>query len=287
MQTVETLVDAVCARFSAAGLAFGHGTDNAWDEACALVLFFCGHPDDESSLQLPITPAQLEKIEAVVLERINNRCPMAHILGRSLYRGLEFVVRPGVVVPRSPIGFVLPEQIALWHDAPPKVIIDLCAGSGCLGILASYIYPESEVTLVELDPIACDVARENIALHGLQERVRLLQGDVTQVKLPPADLVLCNPPYVAAVDMQSLPQEYRHEPQWGLAAGSDGLDVIKPLIERLGSLLNPQGIFIGEVGASAPALIAAMPRLPLIWLDLPDGGEGVFLLEAAGLTSHT
>lgn len=287
MQSVGAVIDAVHRRFVASSLAYGHGTDNAWDEVVYLVLSVCGYPDHEDALALDVGDAQLAEINRIVELRLVSRQPLAHILGYTHYMGLQFTVRPGVVVPRSPLGFLLPDEIAPWQRTEVASVLDLCAGTGCLGIVAALVYPQAQVQLVELDPVACEVIAENIARHGLEERLSVIQGDVTTLPLPAADLVLCNPPYVNAVDMRSLPPEYGFEPEIGLAAGQDGLAVIAPLLARAASLIRPGGVMLGEVGASAPALIKHAPQLPFIWLDLPQGGEGVFLLEADALSSHT
>ena len=196
---------------------------------------------------------------------------------------------PGVIVPRSPIGYLLADHLLAWLPDPVTQILDLCSGSGCLGIIAAQLFPQAQVTLVELDDHAIAIARENIHRLGLDNRVTLRKGDVTKTLSFPQrfDLVLSNPPYVDAADMNQLPPEYLAEPHAGLAAGQDGLSIICPIINQLTNWLTPQGLFIGEVGASAPALMARYPRLPLFWPELPLGGEGVFLLEASGLTFHT
>lgn len=288
----EAIAD-VHAQFSEANLAYGHGTDNAWDEAVALVLGVCGYPDDESSLDIILPEEMHNKVMAVSELRQTSRQPLAYLLGRTSYAGLEFVIRPGVIVPRSPIGFLLPDGVKPWLPANVTSVIDLCAGSGCLGLLAAHLFPNANVTLVELDDLACEVAEENIILHGFSDRVTLVQCDALALgkthgpSLEQADLILCNPPYVNAQDMATLPPEYRSEPVQSLAAGENGMSLMLPLISKIPALLKARGIFIGEVGASAAALIAAQPELPFIWLDLPLGGEGVFLLEADALNSHT
>ncbi|MFT7651777.1 MAG: ribosomal protein L3 glutamine methyltransferase [Limisphaerales bacterium] len=291
--SVSEAIANVHAQFSDANLVYGHGTDNAWDEAVALVLSVGGYADDESSLDVVLPEAIQRRVAEIAELRVSSRQPLPYLLGRAQYAGLEFIVRPGVIVPRSPIGFLLPDAVKPWLPVDVTSVIDLCAGSGCLGLLAAYIFPNATVTLVELDDVACEIAQENIALHNLSDRVALVQSDVLKLdgtsapSLDRADLVLCNPPYVNAQDMATLPPEYQSEPIQSLAAGENGLSLMLPLIAKISGFLKPRGIFIGEVGASAPALIASQPELPLIWLDLPQGGEGVFLLEADALNSHT
>jgi len=203
--------------------------------------------------------------------------------------GLQFTVRPGVVVPRSPIGYLLQGGLDPWLPRSVGRVLDLCCGSGCLGILAAHTFADAQVTMVEVDATAVQVARENVEQHELGHRVRILAGDVMSPTVQPErfDLILCNPPYVDASDMQSLPEEYLAEPERGLAAGEQGLDVMDAILAQLPDLLASDGLFVGEIGASARHLINRYPHLPFIWPDLPLGGEGVFLLEAAALTSHT
>jgi ribosomal protein L3 glutamine methyltransferase len=287
--TVEALIEAVCRRFDRAGLSYGHGTDNAWDEAVALVLAVTGAADDESSLGLAVSADQRDACLQLAEQRVETRQPLAYLLGRCRYMGYDFKIRPGVIVPRSPIGYLLFEGLQPWLPASVQSVLDLCSGSGCLGIVAAHLFPDARVTLVELDPNAAALARENIALHGLGDRVELVEADVTHgLELRQRfDLILANPPYVDAADMRTLPAEFAAEPVAALAAGEDGLNIMAPILEQLAGWLSEGGLFIGEIGGSARALVARYPSLPFIWLDLPHGGEGVFALEAVGLSSHT
>jgi ribosomal protein L3 glutamine methyltransferase len=279
--TVGGLIETVYQRFDNALLSYGHGTDNAWDEAVYLVLSVTGFADDEASLQLPVIPADLQHIHSIAGRRIDERAPLAHLLGECQFMGQRFFVEPGVMVPRSPIGYLLGEPLQEWLPQDITHIVDLCAGVGCLGILAAQRYPMSRVTLVELDPQAAVLARKNVALHNLDERVEVVQGDACQWLAGETgqwDLILTNPPYVDAADMQTLPEEYRHEPELGLAAGEDGLALVDAFLPELAVRLKPHGVFLCEVGASALAMQHKYPDLPIEWLELPEGGEGVFLL---------
>ncbi len=278
-RTAGEVIEELAARFDAAGLAFGHGTDNAWDEAVALVLGVSGLPDDRAVLQQALTPEQLAELSSLAQRRIDDRVPVAYLLGRWRFAGLEFLVEPGVVIPRSPIGPMLRRRLRPWLKRDPATVLDLCCGSGCIGIAAAVAFPEARVDLADVDPQAVELARRNVALHGLEERVRVHQSDLFE-SLPPArwDLILSNPPYVDAVDMASLPPEYRHEPELGLAGGPDGLDLVARILEALPDRLAPGGTFVCEVGASAPALVRRFPRTEFIWPELEDGGEGVFIL---------
>ena len=279
--TVGGLIETIYQRFDNAPLSYGHGTDNAWDEAVYLVLSVTGYADDEASLQLPVIPANLQHIHSIAGRRINERAPLAHLLGECQFMGQRFFVESGVMVPRSPIGYLLGEPLQDWLPQDITRIVDLCAGVGCLGILAAQRYPMSKVTLVELDSKAAALARKNVELHNLGERVEVIQGDACDwlgSETGQWDLILTNPPYVDAADMQTLPEEYRHEPELGLAAGEDGLALVDAFLPELAARLKPHGVFLCEVGASALAMQHKYPDLPIEWLELPEGGEGVFLL---------
>ena len=278
--TVGELIEAVYQRFDDATLSYGHGTDNPWDEAVYLVLSVIGYADDEVSLGLCVTPDERERIKALAGRRVDERSPLAHLLGECQFMGQRFFVEPGVMVPRSPIGYLLGEPLSAWIAPGITRIVDLCAGVGCLGILAAQRYPMSSVTLVELDPQAAALAIKNVALHNLDERVEVIQGDACQWLAGETgqwNLILTNPPYVDAADMQTLAEEYRHEPELGLAAGEDGLALVDAFLPELAARLKPNGIFLCEVGASAPAMQRKYPDLPIHWLELSEGGEGVFL----------
>ena len=279
--TVGGLIETIYQRFDNAPLSYGHGTDNAWDEAVYLVLSVTGYADDEASLQLPVIPANLQHIHSIAGRRIDERAPLAHLLGECQFMGQRFFVESGVMVPRSPIGYLLGEPLQDWLPQDITRIVDLCAGVGCLGILAAQRYPMSKVTLVELDSKAAALARKNVELHNLGERVEVIQGDACDwlgSETGQWDLILTNPPYVDAADMQTLPEEYRHEPELGLAAGEDGLALVDAFLPELAVRLKPHGVFLCEVGASALAMQHKYPDLPIEWLELPEGGEGVFLL---------
>lgn len=282
--TIGVLIEAIYQRFDNAPLTYGHGTDNAWDESVYLVLSVTGATDDESSLNLVVAPEDDERIQALAARRIDERMPLAHLLGECYFMGQRFLVEPGVMIPRSPIGYLLGEPLENWIAPTITRIVDLCAGVGCLGILAAQRYPHAHVTLVELDQHATQLARQNVALHNLQDRVQVVQGDACQwlaQRNDQWDLILTNPPYVDAADMQTLPQEYRHEPELGLAAGEYGLSLVDLFMPQVPARLTPEGVFLCEVGASAPAVQRKYPDLPIQWLELPDGGEGVFVVDAA------
>lgn len=275
-------LERIAQRFADAELYFGHGTDSAWDEAAYLILSIAKLPDDAALLQRSLSETQWQQIEALAQRRIAERMPLAYLLGRCQYAGYDFRISPGVLIPRSPLGPWLLQHGVDWLAEAPRCILDLCAGSGCLGIIAAHAFPGARVLLTDRDATALEFAQENIRDHGLVANTALLQMDGLDALSASAqfDLVLCNPPYVNATDMAALPPEYRQEPVQALAAGDDGLAVIAPILDRLPKLLSERGLFLGEVGLSAAALQLRYPNLPFIWLDFEQGGEGVFAIAA-------
>lgn len=284
MATLEQTITAVAERFADADLFYGHGIQGPWDEAVALVLGVTGLPDDAQALGAELEQILTVDIEQFTERRIRERVPLAYLLGKVTYAGYEFLIEPGIVIPRSPIGQLIESGFRPWLRHDPTSIVDVCCGSGCLGILCALKFPAASVTLIDVDDSALALARRNVALHDLQRRVTIVQSDLfAAVPGNSWDLILSNPPYVDAADFASLPPEYRHEPALGLAGGDDGLDILTRLITAVPVHLNSSGTFVGEVGASSPALLRRYPTLPFVWPDLPNGGEGVFLLEAGAL----
>lgn len=280
MITVADLIQESAAALTSAGVVFGHGTDNAWDEATVLVLASADLADDEANLTVTLDDATEKDIRALLRRRIEERQPLAYLLGRWWFAGYEFLLRPGVVVPRSPISELLDNEMSPWLTRMPARILDLCSGSGCIGIAAALTWPDARVDLTELDPATAELARENVALHGLEARVSVWEGSLFE-PLPAErryDLILTNPPYVDAQDMATLPVEHQHEPALGLAAGVDGLDLVRPIVEMRADWLTDAGVLVCEVGMSAAALVRAYPDLPFIWPEFEEGGEGVFIL---------
>ena len=280
MSTVLELIEQCTEALTGAGVVFGQGTDNAWDESTALVLSLTGLADDEANLQVSVAEAQEAQIRSLLQRRIEERVPLAYLLGRWWFAGFEFLMRPGVVVPRSPIGELLLAEMLPWLTAPPERILDLCTGSGCIGITAAHIWPDARVDLVELDPDTAGLARENVAMHQLQDRVTVYVGSLYE-PLPAGaryDLILSNPPYVDDADMRSLPEEFRREPALGLAGGEDGLALARQIIDQREARLTETGVLVCEVGMSAAALIRRYPDVPFIWPEFAAGGEGVCIL---------
>ncbi|TVP83524.1 MAG: 50S ribosomal protein L3 N(5)-glutamine methyltransferase [Thioalkalivibrio sp.] len=270
-------------QFRAAGLQFGHGTDNALDEAAWLVLHSLSLPLDlpEDWWGSRLTPTERSRVEAALRLRISTRKPAAYITREAWFMGLPFYVDERVLVPRSPIAELIAEGFSPWLE-PDAVhhVLDLCTGSGCIGLATGSVFPQTEVWLADVSPEALAVARRNARAHGMEERTRIIRSDVFDGlgDAPPFDLIVSNPPYVDAGEMAELAPEYRHEPSLGLAAGADGLEVVRRVLAEAGPRLTDHGVLIVEVGNSRPALEAAFPELPFTWLDFAGGGEGVFLL---------
>ena len=290
------LIQDIAQRFDAAGLSYGHGTDNSWDEAVYLVLTVTGCADDEQELAYEVDPQIAGEISRIADRRIMERRPLAYFLGRCQFMGYEFELQPDVVIPRSPIGYLLedwPQSLqSRCFKAPSQVlrVVDVCSGCGCLGIIAAHNFPNAQVTLIELNAQAAELARRNVSYHALEARVSVVAGDALKVlaQLPAGwDLIISNPPYVDAADMAALPPEYRHEPVLGLAGGEDGLALVDGLLPLFLDQLDPDGLLICEVGASEEAMRKKYAGLPLVWPELYDGGEGVFLLEGSARGSHT
>ncbi len=278
---IGELIEHWSVRFADAGLVYAQGTDNAWDEATWLVLSVCDAPDATASLAIEPSAEQLGQIESLGQRRITTREPLAYLLGEAYFAGLRFIARPGVIVPRSPLAQMINDHFTPWLAQEPRQVLDLCCGSGCIGIASAYAYPHAQVTLVDVDPAALALARDNVALHGLQDRIDVLASDLfTQVR-GSFDLILCNPPYVDAPDMRALPKELQAEPALALAGGEDGLDLVRRLLRDVPGFLTFNGLLVLEVGNSAAALQRNLPGVTLVWPDLVAGGEGVCVLDAA------
>lgn len=287
LQSIRDFVRWGASRFNAAGLCFGHGTDNALDESAHLVLHALHLPPDLPSAYLDARLTGEERLEAMALlrRRIDERKPAAYLTHRAWFAGLELYVNEDVLIPRSPIAELIEARFEPWID-PEQVhrILDLCAGSGCIGIAVATYLPETEVDLVEISEPALAVAQENVVRHGLTERVSLIRSDLFDALGDRRyDIIVSNPPYVNATELGSLPAEYGHEPVIGLHGGDTGLDLVKRILQGAGQHLNPGGILIVEVGSSAEALEREYPEVPFAWLEFERGGQGVFLLTEQNL----
>lgn len=286
LRTVRDLVRWGASRFQEAGLHFGHGTDNALDEAFHLVLHALHLPPDLPALYLEaaVTPAERAAVVKLLQTRIRSRKPAAYLIGEIQFCGLPFHVDERVLVPRSPIGELIEKQFQPWLQQEPAAILDLCAGSGCIGIACAVAFPDARVDLAELSPGALAVCRKNIGRHDLAERVRALKSDLFN-GLGDAryDLIVSNPPYVPLAEWKALPEEYQQEPRMALAAGKDGMDLVARILREAPEHLNEDGWLICEVGGSQMEFEARWPQLPVTWVDFARGGDGVFIISRAEL----
>ena len=273
--------------FQAAGLYFGHGTDNAWDEAVQLVLHALHLPWQASSrdwLDARLTDPERRAVAELLERRIQERLPAAYLTHEAWFAGLKFYVDQRVLVPRSPIAELIEAGFEPWLTVPPERILDLCAGSGCIGIACACAFPRAKVDLSDISDEALAVARHNIQLHRVSDRVQAYASDLfAGLGSERYDLVVSNPPYVDARDLTAMPEEYRAEPQLGLASGADGLDFTRRLLREAADHLTEEGLLVVEVGNSQVALEAAFPELPFVWVEFERGGQGVFVIQAEQL----
>jgi ribosomal protein L3 glutamine methyltransferase len=280
------LIERCSARLEEAGVSFGHGTTNAFDEAVWLALWRLSLPlhDLDGVAAMELSAAQQASIEALVDQRIRTRKPAAYLTGEAWLQGLPFHVDERVIVPRSLIAEVLAEGlIDAWLGTPPRRVLDLCTGNGSLAVLAARAWPEAEVEATDLSADALAVAWTNVERHQLGTRIRLRQGDGLAAADGRYDLILCNPPYVNQISMQQLPAEYRAEPAVALDGGTDGMDFIRRLLPGIAPHLQPQGALVLEIGNERPHFEAAFPQLQPLWLDTSGGDDQVLLLTAQAL----
>jgi len=287
LRTVSQWIDWATQRFEAAGLHYGHGTDNGRDEAAWLVLHALGEPPDggADNWSNVVDSSRAEAIERLVAERIQTRCPAAYLTGSAWFAGLEFEVDPQVLVPRSPIAELIVEGFEPWIEAGAiKSILDLGTGSGCIAIACALRFPAARVVASDISEEALAVARRNVDRHGVADRVRLVHSDLfDSLGGGKYDLIVSNPPYVPDRRLRELPEEFRAEPAVGLVSGMEGLEIPLRILARAGEHLDAGGVLVCEVGESRDRLENALPKVPFLWLEFHSGGEGVLLLERAQL----
>ena len=285
--TIRDLIRWGVSRMNQSGVYFGHGTDNPWDESRLLVLHALGLEWETADHWLDSRTTQSEREAAVALlqQRIVDLVPAPYLTGEAWFCGLPFEVDERVLIPRSPIGeMILNDFMPWWQpERTPERILDLCTGSGCIGIACATQYPDAQVELLDISFDALAVAESNIERHRMNDRVVALQSDLFAAADGQYDLIVSNPPYVDADDMASLPDEYRHEPELALAAGHDGLDLVRIMLREARQYLTDDGLLVVEVGNSWPALEEAYPDMPFIWPEFERGGHGVFVLQARDL----
>jgi len=271
-------------QFNRCQLAFGHGSDNAWDEAAYLLLHTLHLPLDTLDPYLDAIMLESERAAylALVARRCNERVPAAYLTGEAWLQGHRFRVTTDTIVPRSPIAELLAEQLQPWIADPDAIYnaLDLCTGSGCLAILTALAFPQAQVDAVDLSDAALEVAQSNIDAFELNDRMSLYKSDLLdQLPQTAYDLIICNPPYVNEQSMQNLPQEYQHEPQLALAGGDDGMDLVRRILEAAPNFLSPEGVLVLEIGNEYDNFIAAFPELEPIWLSTETAEDQVLLLS--------
>lgn len=270
--------------FLAAKLYFGHGTDNAWDDAVALARFVLKLPPDvdASEVSRVLQISERKKLINLVDKRIKDRVPAPYLTHEAWFAGLPFYVDERVIIPRSPMGELILNGFQPWVGARPvHRILDLCTGSACIAIACAKVFKDAEIDAVDISAEALAVATQNVKLHDCQNRVHLINADLFDAcKGKHYDIIITNPPYVDTDEMESLPPEYRFEPSLALVAGSDGLDIVKRILKEAPHYLSQTGLLFVELGNAKEALLTQYPKLPFVWLEFERGGEGVFMLEA-------
>ncbi|MPW35409.1 50S ribosomal protein L3 N(5)-glutamine methyltransferase [Vibrio sp. B1Z05] len=281
LHTLQDMIRWTVSRFNAAGLFYGHGTDNAWDEAVQLILPSLYLPLDVPAhvLNSRLTSSERLRLVERVIKRINERTPTAYITNKAWFCGMEFFVDERVLVPRSPIGELIEHQFQPWLTGEPTRIMDMCTGSGCIAIACGHAFPDAEVDAIDISGDALEVAEQNIQDHGLEAQVTPIRSDLFRDLVQEKyDLIVSNPPYVDEEDMNSLPDEFKHEPELGLAAGTDGLKLVRRILANAPNYLTDNGILICEVGNSMVHMIEQYPNIPFTWIEFENGGHGVFML---------
>jgi len=287
--TVATMLEQGQQQFETAQIYFGHGTTSAWDEAVYLLSHVLDLPPDadRSLLSQVLTDQQQADIQALYQRRVSERIPAPYLTGTAWFCGLPFKVDKRVIIPRSPLAELVYNGFQPWCETEPAKVLDLCTGSGCIGIACAYAFEQAHVVLSDISVDALAVAAVNIEQHEVGNRVRALQSDLFDgLSGQRFDLIVSNPPYVDAVDLADMPDEYQHEPELALASGDDGLDFTRRLLIEAEQYLTEEGVLVVEVGNSWVALERAFAKVPFVWLEFAEGDPGVFVLSRNQLLEH-
>ncbi len=290
LQTINDFLRWSVSQFNAAGLFYGHGTDNSWDEAIQLLLPALELPPviDDNIRQSRLTRSEKAQLVELIERRVSERVPAPYLTNKAWFAGLEFYVDERVLIPRSPIAELIHNRFARWLHTEPTRIMDLCTGSGCIAIALAQAFPDAEVDALDISTDALDVCETNIEMYGLSGQVIPICSDLFDA-LPEGDkydLIVSNPPYVDAEDMYDLPEEFRHEPELALAAGNDGLDLVRKILVEAAERLNDDGVLVVEVGNSMVHMISLFPEVEFEWVEFEHGGDGVFVLTKAQLDKY-
>lgn len=292
VQQLHTILDWIrfaASEFDGNQVYFGHGTDNAWDEATLLVTASIHMPFNltDTQQQCRLIEGERVLIAQRIEQRITQRIPVAYIINQAQFCGLPFYVDERVLVPRSPLAEIIMNRVSPWMDGKePNRILDLCCGSGCIGIASLKAFPGAQLDLADLSMDALDVADINIQNYALYEQVAAIHSDLFENLQGPYDLILSNPPYVDLEDLSDMPDEYHHEPAMGLGSGNDGLDITRKILANALDYLAPEGVLVVEVGNSWIHLEAAFPEVPFHWVEFENGGDGVFVFTCEQLQQH-
>lgn len=288
LSTIRDYVRYAVSRMTKGGVFFGHGTDNALDEALILVLHSVGVPlgQHELLLDAKLTDAEKQQVAAVLDARIIDRIPLPYLTGEAWFAGLPFHVDERVLIPRSPMAEMIEDGFQPWlGEKQVDRILDLCTGGGCIGIACAHYFDQASVDLSDISDDALAVAQRNIERYDLQHRVTPITSDLFAQLPGPYDLIVANPPYVDEEDLAAMPAEFRHEPQLALGSGRDGLSITRQILAQAADYLAENGLLVVEVGNSALALEQAYPLVPFTWVEFSRGGHGVFVLRKDELLS--
>lgn len=290
MSTVIELIEVGAQDLTDAGVAFGHGTSEAFDEAAWLVMWQLKLPIDDidAVADRPVAPADAAQVAALIALRISSRKPAAYLTKEAWLQGVPFYIDERSIVPRSFIAELLVDgSIDYWLGEHTRQVLDLCTGNGSLAVLAAMAYPDVAVTGADISTPALEVAAINVTRHELDARIRLVESDGLAALPGPWDLILCNPPYVNSSSMAALPAEYRAEPELALAGGADGMDFIRALLAAAPATMNERAVLVLEIGNEREHFEAAFPRLEAIWLETSAGDDQVLLLTREALVRNS
>ncbi|WP_133407518.1 50S ribosomal protein L3 N(5)-glutamine methyltransferase [Parashewanella tropica] len=291
LQTVGDMLRWAVSRFNDADIYYGHGTDNAWDEAIALVFHALHLPHEigQQVINTNLLTSEKHKIVDLIIRRVNERIPVPYLTNKAWFSNLEFYVDERVLVPRSPIAEMIANRFGPWlYNKPVNRVLDLCTGSACIAIACAYEFEEAEVDALDISDDALEVAQINVESHHVIDRVFPMQSDLFSAipKGPQYDLIVSNPPYVDEEDLSEMPNEYHHEPEIGLGSGRDGLDLTKRILANAADYLTESGVLVVEVGNSMVHLMEQFPEVPFTWVNFEHGGDGVFVLTRDQLVEN-
>lgn len=282
-------IKSVASQFETAEIFFGHGTDNAFDEAVFLVYGLLGlnFYHELESVNRELQESELSMLNEKVQQRIQSHEPVAYLLKQTLFAGLNFHCDKRALIPRSPIAELVLDGFQSLLSSPPEKVLDLCTGSGCIGIAIANQFTESHVDLADIDKSALELAASNIALHGFEARVKIIQSDLFENLDGVYDLIVCNPPYVSIAEYKNLPKEYKAEPALGLISDQEGLKIPLTVLREAADYLQPDGLLVLEVGYSNELLSQRLTEVPIPWIEFENGGEGVLAMSCEELRQYS